>query len=306
MGLQIRCIREEFRYPIQCAAAIDRATIWDRATGPEEVTAMKKLTVISTTLAMGLFAVSVGPVAFASSGMLIISTDTVLTEDHYGYVIIDTDGVTLDCEDFRVQGDGTGIGILMDGRSGVTVTRCVVSGFSEGIVFENSHDSRLVVNTVSENLASGIRFHASHHNEVTRNRVTDNQSGALLGATALIIGQGSSDNTVSFNTVTGNESTGIVVADPGSDRNRIVANVSSYNGGHGFDVITVRFSTFRGNIAVDNGDAGFHVHGESEFNSLLMNSACGKNSLDAVYKRKIDGGRGNFWFNNLFCTKQGF
>ncbi|MDX1406166.1 MAG: right-handed parallel beta-helix repeat-containing protein [Woeseiaceae bacterium] len=268
---------------------------------------MKKFTFVSTVFAIAYF-VSCWPVALASYGLLEISVDTTLTENHYGNIVIVEDNVILDCEDFTVQGQGSGsgVGILLNGRTGVTVTRCVVSGFDEGIVVENSHGNRINVNTVRENFASGIRLHSSQHNEITRNRVIDNQSEDSSGATALIIGQVSSNNLVNFNTVTGNESTGIVVADPGSDRNRIVANVSSYNGGHGFDIISVRLNTFRGNIAVDNGDVGFHVHGEAEFNSLTVNSACGNNTLDAVDNKAFDGGRGNFWFNNLFCTKQGF
>ena len=52
---------------------------------------------------------------------LIVTADTTLTEDHDGNVVLDADGVTLDCNGRTVTGADAGIGILLVERNGVTV-----------------------------------------------------------------------------------------------------------------------------------------------------------------------------------------
>ncbi len=59
--------------------------------------------------------------AHATTGTLTINADTTLTEDHYGSIIIGTDDITLDCGGHSVTGPGSGNGILLIRRTGVTV-----------------------------------------------------------------------------------------------------------------------------------------------------------------------------------------
>ena len=56
-------------------------------------------------VALALVAV-VAPPATASSGTLVITSDTTLTEDHQGNIVIEADNVTLDCAGHTVQGTG--------------------------------------------------------------------------------------------------------------------------------------------------------------------------------------------------------
>lgn len=55
----------------------------------------------------------------------LISVGTCLT--------IEKDNIVLDCMGHSITGDGTGFGIELDGRMGVTVVNCVVGNFEDGI-----------------------------------------------------------------------------------------------------------------------------------------------------------------------------
>lgn len=237
--------------------------------------------------------------ASATDGPLTVTTDTTLTEEHQGSIVITADDVTLDCAGHTVRGDGTGFGIHLDGRSGVTVTRCMVTGFFFGVVLENSSRNTLVDNTASQNVARGMSLTSSGHNNVTGNDISDTNSGDLqLGAGGLVLNGGSSHNSVTFNTVTGTESTGINISD--SSSNRIIANVIADSGDTGLGMFRGTFNTLSRNIAVHNGDVGFFLREDSHRNVLRNNAACRNGTFDAV--DEVPGG-GGIWVNNLFCTE---
>ena len=71
----------------------------------------------------------VGGIAGATSGTLTITTDTTLTEDHVGGIVIAAHDVTLDCAGFVVSGDASGsvVGVLIDGWIVVTVMVCSIT-----------------------------------------------------------------------------------------------------------------------------------------------------------------------------------
>ena len=153
-------------------------------------------------------ALAIGPAAGATSGTLVITSDTALTEDHFGDIVIEADDITLDCAGHTVSGPGT-FGILLDGRRGVTVRNCRVTGFENGIIVVNwsgpSSHNTLTANTAFGNVYDGL---------------------ALLG---------SSSNTVTLNIARENTYNGIIVADA-SNMNTLVGNTSTGNGGSGFEL----------------------------------------------------------------------
>jgi hypothetical protein len=75
--------------------------------------------------------------AQTSGGTLVVSSNTTLTEDHYGNIVIAADHVTLNGAGHRVIGIGTGTGVLVDGHIGVTLANLDVSGFEVGIALVN-------------------------------------------------------------------------------------------------------------------------------------------------------------------------
>ena len=73
-----------------------------------------------------------------TTGTLTITSNTNLNEDHQGNIVIAADGVTLDCQGHEVTGTGSGTGVLLNGRTGVTVKNCHVSGFLDGFGLFNA------------------------------------------------------------------------------------------------------------------------------------------------------------------------
>src|SRR6266699_2019097 len=88
--------------------------------------------VIVITTLMVLFTGS--PAIANTSGTFYISTNTVLSENHDGDIVVLADNLTVDCQNHSVSGSGQAVGILLDGRTGVTIKNCQVSGFTRGVL----------------------------------------------------------------------------------------------------------------------------------------------------------------------------
>jgi hypothetical protein len=98
------------------------------------------------------------PAAGATSGTMTITTDTVLTEDHDGVIVIAADGVTLDCAGFTVTGfPDLWYTILVPGRDDVTVRNCNVTNGLNGIaVIGFAERTTVTGNSTFENGNAGI------------------------------------------------------------------------------------------------------------------------------------------------------
>src|SRR3954453_22380823 len=119
--------------------------------------------VIGTFAAVVAAAVVLVPSAAATTGTLIVTTNTVLTDDHQGSVVVAADNVTLDCAGHTVSGPGNAygdMGIVLDGRTGVVVKNCRVTGFDNGLIVVGasgpSTNNTLTHNTAYGNLSSGF------------------------------------------------------------------------------------------------------------------------------------------------------
>jgi parallel beta-helix repeat protein len=198
---------------------------------------------------------------------LLATSDTTLRDDHQGSVEVEADDVTLDCDGHTISGPGTRaedeygfIGILLDGRTGVTVRNCRVSGFDYGILLtarlgSGSDGNRLIDNAVSGNRLSGILVNESEHNVLTGNIAYSNgRSGfTFVGNSNIVTGNQALDN----------EYNGFAV--DGGRRNIVFSgNVSKGNGIMGFGVVGTGH-TFLRNTAANNGANGFGIAGESIF-----------------------------------------
>jgi parallel beta-helix repeat protein len=195
---------------------------------------------------------------------LLVASDTTLRDDHQGSVEVEADYVTLDCAGHTISGPGTRaedeygfIGILLDGRTGVTVKDCRVSGFDHGILLtarlgSGSDGNRLIDNAVSGNRLDGVRVNESDHNVLTGNIASANgENGFAI--------EGNS-NIVTQNQAFDNALDGFAV---GGGRRDIVfsANISKGNQ-NGFGIVGTGH-TFVRNKAANNGDNGFAISGNS-------------------------------------------
>lgn len=240
---------------------------------------------------------------------LLVTSDTTLRDDHLGSVEVEANDVTLDCAGHTISGPGTRaedeygfIGILLDGRTGVTVRDCRVSGFDYGILLTarlgaGSDGNRLIDNAASGNRLDGIRVHESEHNVIAGNIASSNgQHGFAIVANS---------NVVTRNRAFDNEAVGIIVG-LGHHNNRFSANISKGNQDGGF-VIVGTGHTLLGNAAANNGANGFAV---------------GDSSISVRQNRAVRNGAHGFWiagdsisvrhnravFNGLngFATGEGF
>lgn len=95
---------------------------------------------------------------WATSGILVITTDTTLAEDHNGNVVIGADAVTLNCGYHVVEGNGSGIGIDVNGRFVVKVQNCTVQNFETGISLSGSNLNIFASNRIRNNKGDGLHL----------------------------------------------------------------------------------------------------------------------------------------------------
>ena len=175
---------------------------------------------------------------------------------------IGTNGITLDCDGFTVTGPGSGDGILLDGRSGVTVKSCHVTNFTLGFHLSSSHGNTLEGNTAKGSGLRGFRLFSSHGNTLIRNRSSGGFDGFKLIS--------SSNNILTKNAAMDNQLVGFRLES--SDGNTLTTN-KAWRNGEGFFLILTSGNTLAGNRALRNGQ-GFHLT-LSDGTTLLRNTALG-------------------------------
>ncbi|MHC4434023.1 MAG: NosD domain-containing protein [Planctomycetota bacterium] len=121
-----------------------------------------------TTLTLALVFIMVG--VHSATATHYIPTDTTigtwdaatqtytLTTDPSDGIEIKIDGLTLDGAGHTVSGTGSGFGIYLEQRTGVTVKDLVVKRFKHGIRLGESNNNTLDNNTCSDNSSAGIHL----------------------------------------------------------------------------------------------------------------------------------------------------
>jgi len=161
-----------------------------------------------------------------------------------GTIQIDADGVTLDGAGHTVTGSGSGNGVYLNGRTGVTIQNLNVEGFSHGIVLCFSSNNTLTGNTSNFNSNRGIQLLLSSNNNIlTGNAANSNSVNGiwLENCTNNILDENicnsnnsygiylynSSDNILTDNTANSNNDPGIFLRFSG--RNTLTGNSMSGN-----------------------------------------------------------------------------
>ncbi|HMK07528.1 MAG TPA: right-handed parallel beta-helix repeat-containing protein, partial [Anaerolineales bacterium] len=211
-------------------------------------------------LGLALAFLSVAANVSATGGTLLISSDTTLTEDHHGDVVIAADNVVLDCAGHRLLGSGEAAGVLIEGRTGGRVVNCRVSGFQRGFEVSGSTLVVLAGNQASQN-EIGFRVATGDQVWAHDNQAEGNGQGFVIDDTA------SSD--FINNRATNNRGDGFLWTD--SDRNSIEGNIAEGNGGHGFRLSSSDGNELSTNLARHNQD-GF-VFEDSSGSALSGNQA---------------------------------
>lgn len=194
----------------------------------------------------------------ATTGTLIITSDTTLTEDHFGNVQIAASNVTLDCADHTIFGPGAsgfsgGIDV-QGGLTGVAVERCKVTGFQVNGIYAGggAANGRYQSNELYGNGNHGMHLDSGSGYIVVGNTSRDN------GATGIVL-TGATQSRILGNRALNNRNwSGIALFD-GSHDNIVVGNSSSRNA-HGFDLVNSSRNELRYNVANSNeAGVGFQV-----------------------------------------------
>ena len=223
-------------------------------------------------LVAGLIVVIFPSPGLATVGTMTITTDTTLTEDHYGSIEIAADDVTLDCAGFSLIGpspdDWPVDGVLIDQRSGVTIKNCVATGFVNGFKLQGVTESTLVGNTATANQGNG--FFAAFESET--NVFRENVSFDNVVGHGFAFESGSSDNALRNSTAYGNGGAGVQVYRSRGNEfrgNLVRDNASGFAIGHSGGNLLVE------NVARGNAGDGFAFWGHSRGASLVENVARG-------------------------------
>lgn len=219
-----------------------------------------------------------------------------LTASLHGSLVIERNNIVFDGAGYRIEGDGTGNGTDLSGRSNVTITDTSIDNFTVGIMLISSSDCTVSKNNVSNNTAfgffflssvdnnvflntvstdyNGIELEKSSNNTVSANNITDNVLGFSLDS--------SSNNTLSGNNLTDNGD-GIEISL--SDNNTALGNVLTSNG-EGITLDSSQHNRLRDNVMTDN-TGNFGVSGD-EFPYFV-------NDVDA--SNTVDGKPIYYWIN---------
>ena len=103
---------------------------------------MREAWCLKSIVLLGVIALALGtpfvPTAEATADPWTILVTTTLTEEHFGEIIIGADNITLDGGGNFITGTGagSGTGILVSGRTGVTIQNCKVRDFDNCIIVQ--------------------------------------------------------------------------------------------------------------------------------------------------------------------------
>lgn len=211
-----------------------------------------------------------------------------LTTNVFDSIQINSDFITLNGNGFQIVGSGTGSGILLDRRTGVTIKSAATEGFPIGI-----WDFGGVENTLQDNIlegpgggADGIRItgiiSAAETRPAIRNSIKRNVVTNFAFGISLDFAKG---NSLEGNITTSNTQSGIVV-EFNSNGNILTGNHADSNGFHGFRLVFALSNSFIGNTAISNGCHGFDIT-SSDFNVLTGNTVSGNGTFDPVLCRGI-------------------
>lgn len=227
-------------------------------------------------LAVGVFTLAafvLAPAAFATSGTLMITSSTTLTEDHYGSIYIVADNVTLDGDGYTVYGpSASGFNGLINVAytSGVTVKDVTVTGSQvNGLYAEGGSNLRLEGNTFIGNANHGVHIDSMVGGDIVSNTSRSNQALGFVWTRSI-------DAWIADNTAMESGWGGFALFD-GSGGSTLVGNTAKGNG-QGFIFDHSNGNTAIANTAQQNTERGFLIVDASR--TVLTNNTSNRNGFE--------------------------
>ncbi|MBU2633695.1 MAG: right-handed parallel beta-helix repeat-containing protein [Nanoarchaeota archaeon] len=224
----------------------------------------------------------------------IINEDTILTNNlldcpEHG-IIIGSSEITLDCNNFLIDGDNIGLdeyGVYVNDKYNVTVQNCKIQDFNAGIYLSSTSENNFLNFNILNNNEKGIILWGSSNNDLNNNIIESNNDGIYLWY--------SSDNNLINNNITNNNyDNGVYLY---SSFNNVFLENTIDNNNKGIYISyssnnRISTSNFNGN------QYGIYLH-HSEYNSIWDNYFI-ENNINAYEESNANNNqwnteRGNFW-----------
>ena len=202
----------------------------------------------------------------------LIAENTVLTADHDGPVVLAGDNLTLDCAGHSITGFGD-VGIKVEGREGVVIRNCLVSGFDNGLRLESSTDIELDSNQVSDIGGNSFQLIDTHGSQLGGN------TSDRAGCDAFLLA-GSSGNVLSDNSARDNGCSGFALFD--SADNIILRSVVTGSNFEGVFLSGSIRNLLEENSISDVGGVGIAMFGASDGNRVIGNDIS-RSGFEGIY-----------------------
>ncbi len=166
-------------------------------------------------------------------------------------LIINANGITLNCKGSVISGDDSGneSGIYIEDNSRITIENCEITNFHDGINFNHSSNNTIFNNSLHSNTGKGIRIYIGLNNFLMNNIVSSNwEAGIHLKSSHYTILM---NNTVLTN------------------------NIASSEGEAGIYLYVCHNSTLENNTASNNMYSGIRL--DACANAVLFNNTANSN-----------------------------
>jgi len=167
------------------------------------------------------------------------------TDNIYDLIAVERDNVVVDGAGYTLQGayNDTQVGpwvsgIMMYGRSNVTIKNIKIKSFHCGLYLNSSSGNNISGNTITSEI--GILLTSSHNNTVSGNIITKTRSGISLEGGMMV---GSKHNIISGNYIINNRWEGIFIQ---GSSNQIIGNYIA-NNGNGTHIVSPPFGAASSN-----------------------------------------------------------
>jgi len=97
------------------------------------------------------------------------------TDNNYDGIVVERDHIVIDGAGYAIQGNGSGIGIHLSGRSSVTVKNMEIRAFERGIRLDHSSNNTISANNVTYNEFGIVLYSSSTNNTLRHNDASDNR-----------------------------------------------------------------------------------------------------------------------------------
>ncbi len=220
---------------------------------------MKKLSAafILTLLVLTLFAPFFVNPASAGDGNVIISSGGVspdtgifikdgntytLTSDFEGAITVDGNDIIVNGAGHTVEGTGSGNGVSISSKTGVTIANLTVTSYSNGVYLSSSSNCKIIGNTITH-AGMAIRTEGSTYANITSNAISDCTSGMYIDG----------DGNDNFDSITyNNVSCGNYGIEVFTSRNTVAYNVIRDTSSSALYIFPGIYSTANSNVLHDN------------------------------------------------------